>query len=75
MNCETLGENIEPDTVEKCGCLSHPDARAWLMRDVIKELTNQINMLENLEPDRGSENWCAMQAYKRAISLIKTGVE
>lgn len=26
------------DQIEKVGCLSHPGAREWLMRDVVKEL-------------------------------------
>lgn len=64
MNCETLGETIDPDTVEKCGCLFHPDARAWLMRDVIKELY-----------DRDWEHMGGtMISCREVIDLIKNGV-
>jgi len=38
MNCEFLGENIEPDTVKITGCLSHPNAREYLNAGVIQEL-------------------------------------
>jgi hypothetical protein len=71
MNCETLGENIEPDTVEKCGCLSHPDARAWLMGDVIKEL-EQLYEEETTHSSSYSEG--KADGYDRALTIIKDGV-
>ena len=71
--CPVIEEWIAPNYPEKifilrkCGCLSRPGAREWLMAPVIAEL-------ERIEDDifigvfeRG--------AYRKAISLIKKGVK
>jgi hypothetical protein len=57
------------------GCLSHPDARAYLMDPVIKELERRITLRSaNYEPqyylDEGKKS-----GMEDAISLIKNGVK
>jgi hypothetical protein len=37
-------------------------------REIIQEIRDRINMLEGLEPERGSENWSVLQYLKRMIS-------
>ena len=53
------------DWVNTHGCLSHPNAREWLMKDVLQELEKK--MLEC-----GSKVMFDRQdAYETAISLIR----
>jgi len=51
--------------IEYVGCLSHPDAKQYLMRDVIEEL-------ERLE-DGLLTSVFERTAYRKAISLIRAG--
>ena len=47
------------------GCMWHPGAREWLMRDVIEKL-EQISKLELVE-----EQECYIDGIREAIALIK----
>jgi hypothetical protein len=51
--------------IKKRGCLSHPGAREWLMRDVIQEL-DRITTLELTE-----EQECYIDGIREAIALIR----
>jgi len=58
------------DTIEKVGCLSHPGAREWLMRDVIEKLQATIKC---------NSRWNKLELYyvgvnaatEEAIDLIR----
>jgi hypothetical protein len=55
-------------------CVEHPQAREWLMRDVIKELEATIkcnSRWDELEPYYEGVN----AATKEAIALIKEGMK
>jgi hypothetical protein len=70
--CPVIEEWIAPNYPEKifilrkCGCLSRPGAREWLMKDVIEELERLSN--QNV----GSQY---RYALTEAISLIRDGVK
>ena len=58
------------DWVNTHGCLSHPNARKYLMTDVIKEL-ERIKIADNpYHEDEGFEH-----GIEKAISLIRDGVK
>jgi hypothetical protein len=57
-------ENFIPFT-EKVGCLSHPGAREYLMKDVIQELERQA------VDARRFKNHERVAGYEKAISLLK----
>jgi hypothetical protein len=52
--------------LKKVGCISHPDARAYLMADVIEKLLMAIQTCD--EPAKE-------EAYEYAITLIRDGVK
>jgi len=63
--------NDEYETISVIGCLSHPGAREWLMKDVIAYMEQFLVSNENTPFDR--YEWCdrAKSAMaKEAISLI-----
>jgi hypothetical protein len=62
----------EYNFVKEMGCLSHPDARAYLMADVIKELEEKY---DKLGEDRDAYHEGVKDGYDHAISLIKNGVK
>jgi len=47
-----------PYHINILGCLSHPNARAYLMAPVIKELERQATELESREPKFGTRMEC-----------------
>jgi hypothetical protein len=62
------------------GCLSHPDARAYLMADVIEELTTLLDIarletIDNTAYPLRLRRKGEVRAYEVAISLIKNGVK
>ena len=57
------------DTLEQLPCINHPQARDYLMKDVIEELNQWGKEAEEL--NRTDE--CS--AYVEAINLIKNGVK
>lgn len=57
--------------IKEKGCLSHPDAREYLMRDVLKELER----LYAEENDSTSYSEGKADGYDRAHTLIKDGVK
>ena len=54
------------DIIRKVGCLSHPGAREYLMKDVIEKLGRAIKTCD--VPDKED-------AYDYAIYLIRNGVD
>jgi len=56
--------------IEKVGCLSHPGAREYLMKDVIKELEHSIEIAA--DTDFIEDN--VKNGMRYAISLIRDGV-
>lgn len=59
----------EIDHIAVVGCLSHPDAKAWLMRDVIEELETRKTQKNRFGDQR------MVPAYQEAITLIRDGVK
>jgi hypothetical protein len=72
------------NTIEIVGCLSHPGAREWLMRDVIEELKRQLEKQKEI----GGELVDMKRRYRyqdvalekatlinKIISLIRDGVK
>ncbi len=67
--CREFDQQIDGEDigfVSHRGCLSHPLARAWLNRDVIRELERRIGRL-GAYPD----NTQAIRVYKETIALLK----
>ena len=65
LYCTSRNEEISPSEqqlISKVGCLSHPNAKEWLMADVIEELE------ENYKRDRGID-------AEYTIALIRHGVK
>ena len=58
----------EYETISVIGCLSHPDARAYLMRGVIEELVGIASVYRNEIDD------CA-NGIEKAIDIITNEVE
>ena len=59
--------------IMKCGCISHPGARDWLMRDVLQELEGRIEANDGFcgTYDENERARLTSLAYKRAIALIR----
>jgi len=54
------------------GCLSHPGAKEWLMKDVIKELEERIDMFS--KEAAAKDNYCLSYraaGLAEAIALIR----
>jgi hypothetical protein len=71
------GKRISEEHIQctkRTGCLSHPQAREYLNKEVIEELELRRNFLEGLEPERGAENWTEMKTLEKVIKLLKEGV-
>ena len=56
------------DIVERNGCFHHPNARAYLMQDVVKELEQLTSEYENGEDDFRDG---IKLGIKKAIALLK----
>jgi len=54
------------------GCLFHPGAREYLMKDVIKELEQNVFDIESIAEDGYSAR---AEGIKKAILLIRDGVK
>jgi hypothetical protein len=59
--------------IDIVGCLSHPQAREYLMKDVIKELEESIKLCESDTPC-DSKRTLEAAGYRYAITLIRDGV-
>jgi hypothetical protein len=60
------------DQIEKVGCLSHPQAREYLIKDVVEDLEQQVFDIESFAEDGDSAR---AEGIKQAIALIKEGVK
>jgi hypothetical protein len=73
MNCEVCG-NIDPNTINKTGCASHPMALQVLAGPVIEELEKTI---------KTNSRWPKLEPYyqgvnamcENTIKLLKEGVK
>jgi len=81
--CRKINEQVDGEDmgfVGRIGCLSHPGAREYLMKDVIKELERLKHESYNTPrfPSEMSklnyEEYRRYLAYTHAISLIRDGV-
>ena len=76
--CRKINQQIDGEDmgfVARIGCLSHPGARDYLMRDVIKELEERIDMFS--KEAAAKDNYCLSYraaGLAEAISLIRDGV-
>ena len=64
------------DIIRKVGCLSHPGAREYLMKDVIEELEERIDMFS--KEAAAKDNYCLSYraaGIAEAITLIRDGVK
>lgn len=60
-NCDLEGEDLS--FIKKIGCLSHPQAREYLMKDVINEMKDRRDMILRVPDDFA-------QGYKDAVEEI-----
>ena len=70
--CTVISDFISYDDesmIKKVGCASHPQAREWLMKDVIEELQRQKTVCANYF------SFNREAALEEAIALIKEGVK
>ena len=73
LYCYRLDEMIDPVKTNLCGCFHNPNAREYLVQDVVKELES------NGKTTRLPLNMTPTMAHRRAISeaiaLIRDGVK
>jgi len=67
-HCTTVQESF----TSRCGCLSHPGARAYLNKDVIAELEMQLGCSKMLYDD--GDVTCLEEAYKQLDSAVKQAI-
>lgn len=76
---EELGGEFEFECTGRYGCLSHPQAREYLNKEVIEELETRIKRMgshsQTMELEDKSTVRILQNAYVTTIKLLKEGVQ
>jgi hypothetical protein len=74
--CDILGylSNDTQELIKKIGCLSHPGAREWLMRDAIEKLEQDVRY-HDIRGNITNPNFHdgIVVGCEKALALIKGG--
>ena len=67
--CDGNVEQYNQMITKKHGCLDHPGAREWLMKDILEEIDKRGQKATD------NREWEVSAVYAEAIALIRDGVK